>query len=140
MLCSHPGAHGISSALTLYIPALSLAQYTTASSLLLQSVEELKQSSVELQHYAQRLERVEARCKKLEDTAATRAEVQRIAAENKALYVGTAAAAGQAHQLTAHCMQTELNLSLLEAKKNIWGLEGDVQLLLADRARVVRIQ
>ena len=38
------------------------------------------------------------------------------------------------------CMQTELNLSLLEAKKNIWGLEGDVQLLLADRARVVRIQ
>ena len=73
-------------------------QYTTASSLLLQSVEELKQSSVELQHYAQRLERVEARCKKLEDAAATRAEVQRIAGENKALYVGTAAAADPGRQ------------------------------------------
>jgi hypothetical protein len=126
--------------------ACNTLQYTTASSLLLQSVEELKQSSVELQHYAQRLERVEARCKKLEDTAATRAEVQRIAAEKKALYVGaTVPAAAQRRPLrdaeeTRSSPQTELNLSLLEAKKNIWGLEGDVQLLLADRARVVRIQ
>lgn len=70
-------------------PSSCSLQYTTASTLLLQSVEELKQSSAELQNYAGRLETVEARCKALEATTARSEEVRRVEADTKALYVRT---------------------------------------------------
>lgn len=62
-------------------------QYTTASALLLQSVEDLKRSSMELQNYTERLEKVEERCKRLEANSATREEAARIERDSRALYV-----------------------------------------------------
>jgi hypothetical protein len=65
----------------------SFSQYTTASALLLQSVEDLKRSSLELQNYTERLEKVEERCKRLEARSATREEAARIERDTRALYV-----------------------------------------------------
>lgn len=72
--------------LTTALPVCAI-QYTTASALLLKSVEEMKESSVELQTYAKRLEAVEARCRKLEAEAARKEEVARVESDARALYV-----------------------------------------------------
>ena len=117
-------------------PCLHPSQYTTASKLLLQSVEELKQSSAELQNYAGRLETVEARCKALEATTARSEEVRRVEADTKALYVRIGLEWRESADLPS---QTEMNLSMLEAKRAIWGLEEDARLLLEDRSKTVRI-
>lgn len=95
-------------------------KYTTASALLLKSVDEMKESSVELQTYAKRLEAVEARCKKLEAAAASREEVKRVESDAKALY-------------------NEANLSIVDLKRTVWGLEEDTKDLLEERARTIRI-
>ncbi|KAK9898167.1 hypothetical protein P389DRAFT_166485 [Cystobasidium minutum MCA 4210] len=95
-------------------------KYTTASALLLQSVDDLKRTSLELQNYTERLEKVEERCKRLEVNSATREETARIEKDSRALY-------------------DEARLSLMDVKRAVWGLEEHTRLLQEDRARTIRI-
>lgn len=64
-----------------------LIQYTTASRLLLQSVEELKQASVEMETYNRRLERLETHCKELDTLSAKKAELKKVESDSRRLYV-----------------------------------------------------
>lgn len=63
-------------------------QYTTASRLLLESVSELKASSVELQGYARRLEQLEGRMNELSASMANKTELAAVKRDSRSLYVG----------------------------------------------------
>ena len=62
-------------------------QYTTASTLLLQSVQDLKASSTELQSYARRLERLEMSYKELASKGARNDDLLKLEKDTRNLIV-----------------------------------------------------
>ncbi|KAF9349164.1 hypothetical protein BGX26_012513 [Mortierella sp. AD094] len=85
-----------------------LEEYQTASSLLLNSVEELQASTNKVRDYAKKIESVEAELKALRAKSATLDQLNEFKADVKKVYDG-------------------LNIEHLELKSHVWGLEMDLQ-------------
>ncbi|KAH8915406.1 hypothetical protein BT69DRAFT_1341316 [Atractiella rhizophila] len=81
--------------------------YQNASSLLLASVESLKDSTQKMSRHVKQIEEVERRLVELEEKAATRKEVEDARKEVKKLYNG-------------------LHTETLEVKAHLWGVEQDL--------------
>ncbi|OZJ04333.1 hypothetical protein BZG36_02376 [Bifiguratus adelaidae] len=87
-----------------------LDEYHAASSLLLNSVEELQASTNRVRDYAKKIEGVEKQLQKLRDQTVTKDQLADLRTEAKKLY-------------------DSLNIEHLELKTHVWGLEQDVHKL-----------
>lgn len=111
-------------------------QYMTAASMLQQSVDEIKTSSLALRAYSARLEALEERCTELSATAATKAALESVQTDAKALYVGVTHE--QPREELRDVSQNETHLTSLDIKRAVWSLEEDMRELMRDRrTRVV---
>ncbi|RUP47051.1 hypothetical protein BC936DRAFT_146188 [Jimgerdemannia flammicorona] len=89
-------------------------EYHVASSLLLNSVEELQSSTNRVRDYARKIETVDKELRKLRESAATVEQLEELRSEMKKLYDG-------------------LHIQHLELKTHVWGIEQDVHKLTRNK-------
>ncbi|RUS18552.1 hypothetical protein BC938DRAFT_475947 [Jimgerdemannia flammicorona] len=89
-------------------------EYHVASSLLLNSVEELQSSTNRVRDYARKIETVDKELRKLRESAATVEQLEELRSEMKKLYDG-------------------LHIQHLELKTHVWGIEQDVHKLTQNK-------
>ncbi|CAO3599069.1 unnamed protein product [Absidia cylindrospora] len=88
-----------------------LEEYNSASESLMNSVQDLQQSTEKVRDYAQRIESIDKDLTKLKKTAATEQQLDETKIQLRKLY-------------------DTLNIEHLELKTHVWGLEKDLNTLL----------